>query len=228
MVSHLVRYSQTSSAISESGGGLNFAESGVNFPELPAAALDGRTNVRSMAQLPITGHEALVVLNVVNLAVGQVATEVRRQEMDDVLLTEGEADISIVPVGPTVRRAENELVAHNEGVRLGRSCRLAGSDTSLRRLARTSTPRILSTKSSTPRSRASCSLAGSGWLVRNITCKFTPRRRSSGSRSIPETVGSFLSRTITSASSELSSASAFAKLRTEKPRHSSSLPTISR
>ena len=64
---------------------------------------------------------------------------------------------------------------------LGLAAGLQCLDTSLRRLARNATPRVLSMKSSAPRSNAT-SFAGLGVVVRNTTGKFTPCRRSSGSR----------------------------------------------
>ena len=67
---------------------------------------------------------------------------------------------------------DNALAVHDGlGGLAGLAAGLQCLDTSLRRLARNSTPRVLSMKSSAPRSKASFSFASWAWLVRNTTGK---------------------------------------------------------
>jgi len=66
-----------------------------------------------MAILSAPGRETFVVLNVVNLAIGPVETDVRRQKMDDIVFSGRQADIDIIPVGPMDGRRESKLAAYN-------------------------------------------------------------------------------------------------------------------
>jgi len=130
MVPHLVRYGQTSPAISEDGGGLDFAEGRVNFAEFLTDALDRRSNVGPIAQLPMSGRETFVVLKVVNFAIGPVETDIRRQKMDDVEFTESKVNVDLAPIGSADARPENELAAHNSvvGLRMGDTLARLGHD----------------------------------------------------------------------------------------------------
>src|SRR5260370_27643444 len=61
--------------------------------------------------IPLPGNEAFVVLKVVDRAVGLIATDVRRQKIDDVVFTDGKSDIDLVPKGSVDIRPEDELAA---------------------------------------------------------------------------------------------------------------------
>ena len=55
---------------------LNFVKGGVKLSELFADAPDAGSNVRPIAQFPKAADEAFVILNVVDRAIGDVATDV--------------------------------------------------------------------------------------------------------------------------------------------------------
>ena len=107
------RYSQASPAISEGCGVLDFCEGRVKFAEFFADALDGRSNVCPISLSPLPGNEAFVVLKVVDRAVGLMATDVRRQKIDDVVFTDSKSDIDLVPKGSVYIRPEDELAAED-------------------------------------------------------------------------------------------------------------------
>ena len=58
---------------------------------------------------PLPGNEAFVVLKVVDRAVGLIATDVRRQKMDDVVFTDGKSDIDLVRKGSVEFRLRTSL-----------------------------------------------------------------------------------------------------------------------
>ena len=63
--------------------------------------------------MPLPSNEAFVVLDVVDRAISLVITDVRHQKMDDVVFTDGEADIDLVPISSATARTENELAAED-------------------------------------------------------------------------------------------------------------------
>ncbi len=69
------------------------------------------------------GNEAFVVLKVVDRTVGLIATDVRRQKLDNVVFTDGEANIALFPIGAVGGWAENERAADDGPVGLGISRR---------------------------------------------------------------------------------------------------------
>ena len=119
-------HGQPSPAISEGGRVLNLAEGRVDPAELPSEALDGRSDVRPITVLPGPGDETFVVLDVINLSISQVVTDVRHEKMDDAVFADGEADIHPVPIGPMDGMPEDELAADDGPVDLGIGGRLAG------------------------------------------------------------------------------------------------------
>ena len=76
-----------------------FRQVRIEVAELVADALDCRADVSSIAVIAASCDEA-VVHTVVDRAIGHPATDVRYQEMDDFVLSLGEAHIGVVSVTP--------------------------------------------------------------------------------------------------------------------------------
>ena len=74
---------------------------------------------------PLPGNEAFVVLKVVDRAVRLIATDARRQKMDNVVFADGEANIALFPIGAVGGWAENERAADDGRGGLGIGGRLA-------------------------------------------------------------------------------------------------------
>ena len=88
-------------AVAEAHEILDFGESFIAVEELLAYATDNSSNVYSITVCAASSDEALVVYAVVDRSIGHPAARFRRQEMDDVVLDQGEADVEIVPICPT-------------------------------------------------------------------------------------------------------------------------------
>src|SRR5689334_14439397 len=72
-------------AISESGMVGDFEEGRVALEELAADALDCRPDVRPIAMFPTPGSEAFIVQTIVDRSVAHAATDIRRQQMYDIV-----------------------------------------------------------------------------------------------------------------------------------------------
>jgi hypothetical protein len=105
------RRSRSFPAVSEGMGIRDFVKRRVKFAKLAADTLDGCSNVCAISMLPRPSNEAVVVLKVVDRAVQPIATDVRHQQMNDVVFGDGEADVELVPIGPMAVRPENKLTA---------------------------------------------------------------------------------------------------------------------
>ena len=75
-----------------------FRQVRIEVEELVADALDCRADVSSIAVIAASCDEAVVVHTVADRAIGHPATDVRYQDMDDFVLSLGEAHIGVVPV----------------------------------------------------------------------------------------------------------------------------------
>src|ERR1700722_5403153 len=79
-----------------------------------------------MPLIPLSGYEAFVVLNIVDRPVSLIVADVRRQKKDDVVFTDGETDIDLVPISSVRARTENGFAAddglHGLGTGGGLAC----------------------------------------------------------------------------------------------------------
>src|SRR5260370_21495544 len=124
------RAARASPTVAEGHVVLDFFEVGVAFAELDADALDGRSDIRTIAMVSAAGDETFVVHAVVDRAVSHVTTGVRRQQFDDVVLPDREADIDVIPIGAADVRPEHKAAADDRLVsrhRSGRPCRFQGA-----------------------------------------------------------------------------------------------------
>jgi hypothetical protein len=96
-------------AVAEASVVLDLVEGRVEGPELVSDALDCRAHVRPITVSPVSSDEAVVAQAVVDRAIGHKGPGLRRQQMDDVVFPEREADIDLVPVGAAA--FHQELVA---------------------------------------------------------------------------------------------------------------------
>jgi hypothetical protein len=98
------------------------------YPEVLAKALTSLQRLSPCSICwPITvfaaaSDEAFVVYAVVDRPIGHPAARIRRQEMDDIVLGQGQADVGIVPICPPDIRVKDELAADHE-IGRGRSSR---------------------------------------------------------------------------------------------------------
>src|SRR5437899_2076619 len=99
-------------AISESRMVCDFEEGRVAFEELAADALDCRPDVRPIAIFPTPGTEAFMMQTIVDGSVGHAATDIRRQQMHDIVFTEREADVHLIPIRPAYARPQDQLAAN--------------------------------------------------------------------------------------------------------------------
>jgi hypothetical protein len=106
-------------AVSESMGIHDFVKGRVKFSELAAYTFDRCSNVCPISMIPRPRNEAFVILQVIDRAVRPVATDVRHQQMNDVVFTDGEPDIDLVPIGSKIMWPENELTADDGLAGLG-------------------------------------------------------------------------------------------------------------
>src|SRR6266436_4191999 len=112
-------------AVSKACVVLDFDKNRVAFAEFVSDAPDCRSDVRPIANISYPSDEPFVSHSVVDGAVGHVATRVRRQQLDDFVFTDGEADVHPIPMGSAVFRSENELAADDGFVGLGIGGRFA-------------------------------------------------------------------------------------------------------
>src|SRR6267154_6873029 len=87
-------------AVAEAHKVVDFGESFIALEELFAHALDNSSNVCPITVRAAAADEAFVVYPIVDRPIGHPAARIRRQEMDDVVLDQGEAHVGNVPVCP--------------------------------------------------------------------------------------------------------------------------------
>src|SRR3984957_14386348 len=102
-------------AVAEAHKVFNFGECFIALEELLAYAPDNSSNIGLIALFSAPSDEALVVCAVVDRSIGHPATCLRRQEMDNVVLAQGETHIPVVPICPPDVRIEEELSADDTG-----------------------------------------------------------------------------------------------------------------
>ena len=151
--------SRVGPAVAEAHEILDFGESFIALEELFAYAPDNSSNVYPITVFAAPSDEAFVVYPIVDRSIGHPAARFRRQEMDDVVLDQGEAHVEIVPICPADIRVEDELAADHETGRGGAAADFGDLSRRRRRLAKISTPRALSMKSTAPVSNARFSWA---------------------------------------------------------------------
>src|SRR5260370_12528827 len=98
-------------AVSKADVVLDFDKNRVEFAEFVSDAPDCRSDVRPIANISYPSDKPFVSHSVVDGAVGHVATRVRRQQLDDFVFTDGEADVRPVPIGSAALRSDDELAA---------------------------------------------------------------------------------------------------------------------
>ena len=94
------RASRLAPAVSAGCVVLDFSKVRIEVAELVADALDCRTDVSPIAVIAASNDVFFLVQAVVDRAIGHVTAHVRHQEMDDFVLSLGEAHIGVVPVSP--------------------------------------------------------------------------------------------------------------------------------
>ena len=110
----LVSGSRVGPAVAQAHEILDSSESFIALEELFAYPLDNCSNVNPITVFAAPSHEALVVYAVVDRSIGHPAISIRDQEMDNVVLTQGEARILVVPRCPPHIRVEDEFAADHE------------------------------------------------------------------------------------------------------------------
>src|SRR5262249_56341362 len=83
-------------AVSERGVVGDVDEGGVAIPELVSDTLDCRADVRSISIFPTPSDETFVVQTIVDGAIGDVATGVRGEQMDDVVFAQRQPHVDLV------------------------------------------------------------------------------------------------------------------------------------
>src|SRR5262245_10381893 len=119
---------QTSPAVAQRAGRLDFGEGRIELAELLSDALDRRANVGAIAVVAVPRQEAFVVLNVVDGAIGLVLADIRGQQLDDVVFAGGEADIGLLPIGSPLGRLQQQIATGDAVVGLGTGGRLVGHE----------------------------------------------------------------------------------------------------
>src|ERR1700730_5870418 len=117
--------------VPEAGVVPDLGEGRIAGAKLVSDTLDCGTHIRPITVSPVSGNEAFMAKSVVNGAVGHELGGVRHQQMDDIVFTEGEVEIDVVPIGAADLRFENELVAHHALVYLRSGRGLVGFDHAL-------------------------------------------------------------------------------------------------
>src|SRR5258708_3787218 len=112
-------------AVSKANVVLDFDKNRVAFAEFVPDVPDCRSDVRPIANISYPSDEPFVGHSVVDGAVGTVAIRVRRQQMDDFVFTDGEANVHPVPIGSAALRSEDELAADDGFVGVGMGGRFA-------------------------------------------------------------------------------------------------------
>src|SRR5580700_7140699 len=110
-------------AIAEAHKVIDFDESFIALEELFAHALDNSSNVCPITVFAAAADEAFVVYPIVDRPVGHPAARIRRQEMGDIVLDQGQAHVDIVPICPADIRVKDELAADHETGQGGNSLR---------------------------------------------------------------------------------------------------------
>src|SRR5882757_10390936 len=98
-------------AVPEAGVVFDLVEGRVEVAKLVPDALDCGAHVRPITVSPVSSNEAFMVQPVVDRPVCHVPTHVRSQQVDDFIFAKGEAEIGVVPVGPTDIGTQNQLAA---------------------------------------------------------------------------------------------------------------------
>src|ERR1700704_1986732 len=106
--------SRVGPAVAEAHKVIDFGESFIALEELFAYALDNSSNVDPITGFAAPSDEAFVVHPIVDRPIGHPAARIRRQEMDDVVLDQGEAHVGDVPICPADIRIKDELAADHE------------------------------------------------------------------------------------------------------------------
>src|SRR5260370_32248725 len=101
--------SRVAPAVAKAHKVIDFGESFIALEELFAYALDNSSNVYPIPVFAAPSDEAFVVYLIVDRPIRHPAARIRHQEMDDVVLAQGEADVGIVPICPTDIRVKDEL-----------------------------------------------------------------------------------------------------------------------
>src|ERR1700704_6100069 len=101
-------------AVAEAHKVVDFGESFIALEELFAHALDNSSNVCPITIFAAASDEAFVVYPIVDRPIGHPAARIRRQQMGDIVLDQGQADIDIVPICPADIRVKDELAADHE------------------------------------------------------------------------------------------------------------------
>src|SRR4029077_2239720 len=78
----------------------DLVEGRVEAAELVPDTLDDGPYIAPIAVGPASGDETLIVQPVVDRPVCHVPTHVRSQQVDDVVFSEGEVEIRVLPIGP--------------------------------------------------------------------------------------------------------------------------------
>src|SRR5918994_7477357 len=99
-------------AISEACIVLDLFERRIEGAELGTEALDGGSHVGPVAVRPLAGDEAFMAQAVIDGAVGEEVTWPGCQQLDNLVLTDGETEIDAVPKGP--RAVELEVAAGHD------------------------------------------------------------------------------------------------------------------
>ena len=113
------RVSRVGPAVAEAYEVFDLGESFIALEELLAYALDNSSNVYPIAAFAAPSDETFVVYAIVDRAIGHPAARFRRQEMDDVVLDQGQAHVGIVPICPADIPFKDELSA-DDGTGRGR------------------------------------------------------------------------------------------------------------
>src|SRR5260370_13989116 len=109
--------SRVAPAVSEAHNVIDSGESFIALEELFAYALDNSSNVYPITVFAAPSDEAFVVYPIVDRPIGHPAARIRRQEMDDVVLDQGEAHVGIVPICPADIRVKDKLATDHEAGR---------------------------------------------------------------------------------------------------------------
>src|SRR5277367_1789079 len=106
--------SRSSPAVAEAHEVLDFSKRFITLDELSSHAPDHSSNVYPITAFAAPSDKAFVVYPIVDRSIGHPAARIRRQEMDDFVLDQGEARVGVVPICPADIRVKDKLAADHE------------------------------------------------------------------------------------------------------------------
>src|SRR5215472_11529205 len=107
----LARVLRLSPTVSKRSVGLDLVEAGVVGFELVADPFDRGTHIGSVTVRAASSQKAHVMHAIVNTPVGDEGPHVGRQQLHDLELSNGQADVDIVPIGSAHPGAECQPTA---------------------------------------------------------------------------------------------------------------------